>query len=77
MEPEPEEEESKENNGKYMLLDRLFKFIRTDKTPLNSVLAGYFAKLVTLFINRKQRMIVPYVFEEGSDVLPWLLYHVY
>lgn len=58
-EPEPEEEDK---GGRYMLLERLFKFVRTKETPLNPVLAGYFAKLVTLLINRKQRMLIPYVF---------------
>lgn len=54
---EPEEEDStlrrKEPQSKYVLLDRLFKFIRTDDKPLNPVLSGYFVKLVTLLINRK------------------------
>ena len=51
VEPEPEAEE--EVLGKYALLDRLFKFIRTEEKPLNPVLSGYFSKLVTLLINRK------------------------
>lgn len=50
-EPEPEEEETE--TGKYQLLERLFKFVKTRDTPINPVLAGYFAKLVTLLINRK------------------------
>ena len=45
-----------------MLLERLFRFVKTRETPLNPVLAGYFAKLLTLLINRKQRMLIPYVF---------------
>jgi hypothetical protein len=56
-EPEPEEEdkeiEDEEKGGKYLLLNRLFKFIRSKETPLNPVLAGYFSKLVTILINRK------------------------
>ena len=51
-EPEPEVEEEE---GKYALLDRLFKFVRQEEKPLNPVLSGYFAKLVTLLINRKQK----------------------
>ena len=39
--------------SKYMLLDRLFKFIRTEEKPLNPVLAGYFFRLVNLLIMRK------------------------
>lgn len=43
-----------------MLLERLFKFIRvepgeTEEKQLNPVLAGYFCKLVSLLINRKQK----------------------
>lgn len=58
-------------------MDRLFKFIRTKDIPLNPVLAGYFAKLVTLLINRKQKNLIPYVFRPESDVIDCLLYHVY
>jgi hypothetical protein len=59
---EPEDEDSTTKKSKYMLLDRLFSFLRTEEKPLNPVLSGYFAKLVTLFINRKQKQIIPYVF---------------
>jgi hypothetical protein len=56
---EPEDEESTNNKkpvvARLILLDRLFKFVKTDKKPLNPVLAGYFTKLVTLLINRKQK----------------------
>jgi hypothetical protein len=53
-EPEPEEQEEEINTaGKYMLLDRLIRFIRQKEKPLNAVLSGYFAKLLTLLINRK------------------------
>lgn len=45
------EEEVEEN--KYMLLDYLFKFVESKKTPLNPVLSGYFAKLVIMLLNRK------------------------
>lgn len=73
-EPEPEEEDK---GGRYMLLERLFRFVRTKDTPVNPVLSGYFSKLVTLLINRKQKMLIPYVFQQGSDVLECLLFHVY
>eukprot|EP00347_Sterkiella_histriomuscorum_P022039 403331901 len=78
-EPEPEEEdkEEEETSGKFQLLDRLFKFIRQNDTPLNPVLAGYFAKLVTILINRKQKLLIPYVFSGESDVIDRLLFHVY
>ena len=60
-----------------MLLDRLMKFIRSTDKPLNAVLAGYFSKLVTLLINRKQKNLLPYIFSQDSDVIDCLLYHVY
>lgn len=66
-----------EETGKYMLLDRLFKFVRSKDKPLNNVLAGYFSKLLMLLLNRKQKQIIPYVFGADSDVLDCLLYHVY
>jgi hypothetical protein len=62
---------------KQPLLERLFSFVRTEEKPLNPVLSGYFAKLVTLLINRKQKSLVPYVFGSDSDVIDWLIYHVY
>lgn len=64
-------------NSKYVLLDRLFKFIRTEETPLNPVLAGYFFRLVNLLIMRKQKQLVPYIFGDNSDVIDCLLRHVY
>jgi len=40
--------------SKYMLLDRLFKFLDSeDDEPVNAVLAGYFSKVVQLLVNRK------------------------
>jgi len=63
-----------------VLLDRLFKFIRTepeDKEELNPVLSGYFCKLVSILISRKCRQLVPYVFSPGSDLIECLLKHVY
>lgn len=43
--------------SKYMLLDRLFKFIECREgeaaEPVNAVLAGYFSRVVCLLINRK------------------------
>ena len=52
---ETSEHSDDENSvSKYMLLDRLFKFInRKDKEPVNPVLAGYFSKVICLLINRK------------------------
>ena len=50
---EPEPESDGDADGKFALLDRLFKFIRSQEKPLNPVLSGYFSKLVTLLINRK------------------------
>mmetsp|Transcript_10344 Transcript_10344/g.10366 ORF Transcript_10344/g.10366 Transcript_10344/m.10366 type:complete len:157 (-) Transcript_10344:1209-1679(-) len=78
---EPEDEEStitKEEGVKtWLLLDRIFKFVQTEETPLNPVLAGYFSKLVSLLINRKQKQLVPYVFAPESQIIDQLLFHVY
>ena len=65
-----------------MLLERLFKFIRveageSEDKQLNPVLAGYFCKLVSLLINRKQKQLVPFIFAPGSDIIDYLLKHVY
>ena len=60
-----------------MLLNRLFKFVRTEEKPLNNVLAGYFCKLTTLLLNRKQKQLIPYIFGPESDVLDCLLFHIY
>ncbi len=77
-EPEPEEEEPEEVLGdKHMLLDRLFGLISTEEGPLNSVLCGYFAKLVNLLIQRKSKELNAYVFQEGKTVLLNLLNHIY
>ena len=53
QEPEAEDQEEENTAGKFMLLERLMKFIRQKEKPLNAVLSGYFAKLFTLLINRK------------------------
>jgi hypothetical protein len=54
QEEEPEEDE--EEGNKYVLLERLFKFIETEgDEDLNPVLSGYFCKLVSLLISRKQK----------------------
>ena len=60
-----------------MLLDRLMKFIRPKEKNLNAVLSGYFSKLMTLLLTRKQKSLLPYVFSEGSDIVDCILNHVY
>ena len=71
-------EEDDEPDNKYVLLDRLFKFVRTEgDEQLNPVLSGYFCKLVSILISRKCRQLVPYVFAPGSDLIECLLKHVY
>jgi len=70
------EEEEAEAGNKYFLLERLFKFIRTEEDELNPVLSGYFCKLVSLLISRKQKQLVPYIFDKDSDVIECLLRHV-
>jgi hypothetical protein len=63
--------------NRYMLLDYLFKFVECTKTPLNPVLSGYFAKLVIMLLNRKQKQIVPYLFGPNCKVIERLLFHAY
>jgi len=58
------------------LLDRLFKFIKDEET-LNPVLSGYFCKLVSLLISRKQKSLVPYIYAPNSEIIECLLKHVY
>jgi hypothetical protein len=71
-----EEEEDEEEGNKYILLERLFKFIQTDE-ELNPVLSGYFCKLVSLLISRKQKSLFPFIFAPESTVIEDLLKHVY
>lgn len=64
--------------SKFMLLDRLFKFIESEsEDQVNPVLAGYFSKVVQLLINRKQKQIVPYIIGDENQVVEKLLKHVY
>lgn len=62
-EPEPEEDRPKTERGRYQLLDRLFRFVESTEIPLNSVLAGYFSNLTQTLISRRQKLILPYVFQ--------------
>lgn len=62
---------------KYMLLKYLFRFVETRDVPLNPVLAGYFAKLLILLLNRKQKQIVPFIFSDECTLIENLIYHVY
>jgi hypothetical protein len=71
-----EEEEDEEEGNKFILLERLFKFIQTDE-ELNPVLAGYFCKLVSLLISRKQKQLFPFIFAPESTVIEDLMKHVY
>jgi hypothetical protein len=58
-----------------MLLDRLFSFIDIEE-ELNPVLSGYFSKLVSLLISRKQKMLIPYIFAPESKIIDNLVRHV-
>lgn len=71
----PEEDDGEE--GQYMLLDRLAKFIRHKEKDLNAVLSGYFSKLFTLLLTRKQKNLLPYIFAPESDFIENILNHVY
>ena len=70
------EDSDDEEGNKYVLLERLFKFIQTDDV-LNPVLSGYFCKLVSLLISRKQKQLFPFIFAKNSTVIEDLLKHVY
>lgn len=65
-----------EDRGKYMLLDRLFRFLDT-KEHLNEVLAGYFEKLVISLRKRKEHQFIKYIFGEKNENLDMLVEHVY
>lgn len=58
-----------------MLLDRLFRFLK-QKGELNPVLSGYFSKLVSLLISRKQKLLIPYIFAAESDIIDHMVRHV-
>lgn len=58
-----------------MLLDRLFEFI-AQEAELNPVLSGYFTKLVSLLISRKQKLLIPYIFAPESKIIDRLVNHV-
>jgi len=64
--------------NRYMLLDKLFLFIRSkEDDDLNPVLSGYFSKIVRILITKRQKQIVPYLFDTFSDVIDCLLRHSY
>jgi peroxiredoxin family protein len=50
-------------------------FIRQQE-ELNPVLSGYFSKLVSLLISRKQKFLIPYIFAPESDIIEHLVRHV-
>lgn len=66
------------DESKYVLLDRLFKFTEqtNENGELNPVLSGYFCKLVSLLISRKQKQLVPYIFSKESTIIDNLVMHV-
>lgn len=70
-----ETQEEDDSDNKYLLLDRLFKFLRVEQ-ELNPVLSGYFSKLVSLLISRKQKLLIPYIFAPESDIIDLMVRHV-
>lgn len=50
---------------------------KTEEEQLNPVLSGYFCKLVSLLISRKQRQLVPYIFAKDSEIMQFLVKHTY
>ena len=73
-EPTQANEENEELDNKFVLLDRLFQFLETEE-DLNPVLSGYFAKLVSLLISRKQKLLIPYIFAPESKIIDNLVRH--
>ena len=58
-------------------MDKLFGFLKTDE-QLNSVLAGYFAKVVSSLNQRRQNQLSDYLYlSESNDHLIGLLNHSY
>jgi hypothetical protein len=55
----------------------MFNFVRQSKTPVNAVLAGYFSKVLTLLLSRKQNQLIPYLFEFNNDAIDSLVNHIY
>lgn len=55
----------------------MFKFVRQSKAPVNAVLAGYFSKVLTSLLSRKQNQLIPYLFETNNDAIDCLLNHIY
>ena len=75
--PTEGDDKEEEPENRFVLLDRLFQFIDAEEEDLNQVLAGYFCKLVSLLISRKQKSLVPYIFAPESKIIDQLLKHVY
>lgn len=63
------------SNNKYDLLDHLNKFIQPDD-ELNDVLAGYYARLVFVLIQKKSEALAKY-FYANERLLYRLAYHCY
>ena len=67
-----------EEANRYMLLDKLFLFIRSKQDDdLNPVLSGYFSKILRILITKRQKQLVPYLFDTFSDIIDCLLRHSY
>jgi len=44
---------------------------------LNPVLAGYFSKVLSLLLSRKQNQLIPYLFDANHDAIDCLVNHIY
>jgi hypothetical protein len=55
------------------ILDKLFSFLNKE-SPLNPLLAGYFANIVSTLISRRPDELFTYL--EGKDVVGLLLKHL-
>ena len=76
-------EEIKEKNNKEIiiphneLLDLLLSYIKTDKTELNDVLAGYFTNILITLIDKYPTKLILYFYILRKDVLEQIINHSY
>ncbi len=65
-------------SGKYDFMDHIFTFITeaSSSEELNSVLTGYFSKLISSLINYKRKDFLQYFFHK-ENLLESLLKHIY
>lgn len=77
IEIDTKKKEEDSSNESYELVTRLFQFV-TQKAPLNSVLAGYFNKLLTRMMQNTKKPLCKFIFEvDGGANLLKMADHAY